>query len=150
MRRLQIQDAKVMKGALQQEIVRSETSRYDHRLHGVLLVCAGKLCYGVADLFGHSPRTVQYWVDRFEESGFAGLEESERPSRQAMLHEPARQRIGQEPRQSPRQLGYGPSLWDGKLLAHHLAVCYGVQLGVRQCQRLFGDLGLRPHRSIRV
>ena len=81
MRKLKIQDAEVMKVALQQEIVRSEEARYDHRLHGVLLVCAGKSCYEVADLLGHSPRTIQYWVERFEQSGFAGLEDQEREGR---------------------------------------------------------------------
>ena len=38
MKKLQIQDAEVMRLALQDEIMRSEESRYDHRLHGVLLV----------------------------------------------------------------------------------------------------------------
>ena len=146
MRKLQIRDADIMKVALQQEIVRSEQSRYDHRLHGVLLICAGKTCYEVADLLGHSPRTIQYWVDRFEQSGFAGLEDSERPGRPAALDERTREEIGQELRQSPRQLGYGQNLWDGKLLAHHLDARYGVRLGVRQCQRLFRDLGFRRRK----
>lgn len=83
MRKLQIQDAEIMTMALRQEIARSEESRYDHRLHGVLLVCSGRSCYEVADLFGHSPRTIEYWVNRFERSGCAGLEESERPGRPA-------------------------------------------------------------------
>ncbi|MDA8362070.1 MAG: hypothetical protein M0Z44_08820, partial [Gammaproteobacteria bacterium] len=34
MRKLQIEDAEVMRIAIQQEIGRSEESRYDHRLHG--------------------------------------------------------------------------------------------------------------------
>ncbi len=38
MRKLQIADAEVMRIAIQQEIGRSEESRYDHRLHGLLLV----------------------------------------------------------------------------------------------------------------
>jgi hypothetical protein len=59
-----------MQIAIQQEIVRSDESRYDHRLHRVLLVCAGMNCYDVAGLFQHSPRTIQYWVQRFEQSGF--------------------------------------------------------------------------------
>jgi len=42
MRKLEIKDAGMMKIALQQEISRSEESRYDHRLHGILLVCSGK------------------------------------------------------------------------------------------------------------
>jgi hypothetical protein len=41
MRKLQIEDAEVMQIALQQEIARSEESRYDHRLHGLLLVTQG-------------------------------------------------------------------------------------------------------------
>ena len=56
MRRLRITDAEIMKVALQQEIVRSQDARYDHRLHGVLLVCTGHSCYDVADLLGHSTR----------------------------------------------------------------------------------------------
>lgn len=79
MHKLQIPDAEIMIMALRDEIARSEESRYDHRLHGVLLVCSGRSCYEVAELFGHSPRTVEYWVRRFERSGFAGLQEGERP-----------------------------------------------------------------------
>ena len=54
MRKLQIEDADVMRLALQQEIARSEESRYDHRLHGLLLVTAGQSCRQVADLFGEN------------------------------------------------------------------------------------------------
>jgi transposase len=146
MRKLQINDAAIMKVALQQEIVRSRDSRYDHRLHGVLLVCSGKTCYEVADLFGHSPRTVEYWVERFERRGFAGLEEGDRPGRPTSLDEATREKIGMDLRRSPRDLGYGQNLWDGKLLSHHLSVALGVSLGVRQCQRLFRDLGFRRRK----
>ncbi len=48
MRKLQIEDAEVMRIAIQQEIGRSEESRYDHRLHGLLLVTAGQSCREVA------------------------------------------------------------------------------------------------------
>ena len=44
MLKLQIEDAEVMRIAIQQEIARSEESRYDHRLHGLLLVTAGHSC----------------------------------------------------------------------------------------------------------
>ncbi|MBZ5515976.1 MAG: hypothetical protein LAN62_14240 [Acidobacteriia bacterium] len=40
-RKLEITDVGIMRLALQQEIARSEESRYDHRLHGVLLVSHG-------------------------------------------------------------------------------------------------------------
>ena len=44
MRRLGIRDADIMRLAVQQEIMRSEESRYDHRLHGILLCCSGLSC----------------------------------------------------------------------------------------------------------
>lgn len=146
MRKLQIQDAEIMIMALRQEIARSEKSRYDHRLHGVLLVCSGRSCYEVADLLGHSPRTIEYWVKRFERSGFAGLEEGERPGRPAALNERTRERIGQDLRCSPREFGHAQTLWDGKLLSHHLDARYGVRLRVRQCQRLFRQFGFRQRK----
>ena len=45
MKKLQISDRDIMSIAIQQEIYRSEEARYDHRLHGVLLVCRGLSCY---------------------------------------------------------------------------------------------------------
>ena len=45
-----IDDAENVILGLQDEIRRSEESRYDHRLHGVLLVAYGMNCCQVADL----------------------------------------------------------------------------------------------------
>ena len=146
MRKLEITDAQIMKIAVQEEILRSEESRYDHRLHGVLLISSGFSCYAVAELFGHSPRTVQSWVRRFEQSGFAGLEEVPRPGRPASLEKKMCRKLGQDLRRSPREYGYQQNLWDGKLLSHHLAQKFEVQLGLRQCQRLFSQLGFRRRK----
>lgn len=146
MRRLEIKETDIMQIAVQQEIMRSEESRYDHRLHGVLLICSGFSSNEVAELFGHSPRTVQYWIHRFEESGFAGLEETPRPGRPSRIEETVLEEISQQLRQNPRDLGYAQNLWDGKLLSHHLKERFGISLGVRQCQRLFRQLGFRRRK----
>ncbi len=146
MRQLRVQDADIMRIAIQGEIVRSEESRYDHRLHGVLLCCSGFSCYEVAQLFGHSPRTVEYWMRRFEKSGFAGLEEQSRPGRPSFLDATARQILAQHLRQSPRELGYLQNLWDGKLLSHHIKRTWGFHLGIRQCQRMFRQFGFRRRK----
>lgn len=146
MRRLEIKEKDIMQIAVQQEIMRSEESRYDHRLHGVLLICNGFSSNEVAEVFGHSPRTVQYWIHRFEESGFAGLEETPRPGRPSRIEEAVLEEISQQLRQYPRELGYAQNLWDGKLLSHHLKERFGISLGVRQCQRLFRQLGFRRRK----
>lgn len=143
MRKLEISDVCVMRVALQQEIVRSQESRYDHRLHGVLLISQGMDCYQVAEWLGQNPTTVQRWVHRFERSGFAGLEEGDRSGRPPRLMETQLAQADRDLRRSPRQFGYSQNLWDGKLLAHHLHRTYGVHLGARQCQRIFHHLHFR-------
>ena len=70
---LTIRDAETVILGLQDEIRRSEESRYDHRLHGVLLVAQGMSCHQVSELLGDAPRTVAYWVQRFESDGLTGL-----------------------------------------------------------------------------
>ena len=35
--------------------------------------------YTVGEMFGQSPTTIQRWVKKFNESGFAGLRDGERP-----------------------------------------------------------------------
>ena len=146
MRRLEIRDADIMRIAVQQEIHRSEESRYDHRLHGVLLCCSGLSCYQVADWFGQSPRTVQNWVHRFERSGLAGLQEAPRPGRPGRLDASARERLARDLHASPQTLGYEQGLWDGRLLSHHIEKVYGLHVGVRQCQRLFRQFGFRRRK----
>ncbi len=143
MRQLEIRDADVMQIAIRQEIARSDESRYDHRLHGVLLVAGGQSCVEVATLFGENPSTVQRWVKRFEHSGFDGLRDSERPGRPPSLDDRQWKRLGRDLRKSPREFGHEQSLWDGKLLSAHLRQRYGVRLGVRQCQRVFHQMGFR-------
>jgi len=60
MKPLTISDAESIVVGLQQEIQRSEESRYDHRLHGVLLVAQGLTCPEVGHLLGDAPRTVDF------------------------------------------------------------------------------------------
>jgi transposase len=146
MRKLQVSDADIMQIALQQEILRSEESRYDHRLHGVLLVSRGMTCYEVGEHLGQDPVTVQRWVHAFNANGFAGLHEGERPGRPSRLNPEQWAELEVVLRQSPRTLGYGQNLWDGKLLAHHLREKCDLELGVRQCQRIFRHLGFRRRK----
>src|ERR1700676_5624764 len=104
MRPLIISDATSVLG-LQQEIQRSEESRYDHRLHGVLLVAQGMTCPEVARLLGDAPRSVEYWVQGFEAKGLAGLQEGERAGRPRRLDEKQLREINGALRRMPREMG---------------------------------------------
>ena len=129
--------------ALQDEIRRNDVSRYDHRLHGVLLVARGMTCPHVAELLGDSPRSVVNWVQRFEADGLAGLSEGERSGRPSRLNERQFVKVEAALRASPADFGLPTAMWDGPTLSAFLRRECGVTLKVRQCQRLFRQLGFR-------
>lgn len=143
MKALTISDREEMILALQDEIRRSPEARYDHRLHGVLLVAHGLSCREVARRLGDAPRTVENWVHRFEQDGFAGLADGEREGRPSRLSAKQRAQVDAALRRSPAHYGLPAQLWDGPLLSSFLKKQFGVILRVRQCQRLFRRLGFR-------
>ena len=144
MKPLTIADAETMILALQDEIRRSDESCYDHRLHGVLLVAHGLTCPQAAHLLGDAPRSVEYWVNRFEAKGFSGLAEQPKSGRPGRLSPEQMKKIDAALRQNPGEVGLtGANLWDGKTLAAFVRQQLGITLGVRQCQRLFRQLNFR-------
>jgi transposase len=143
MKPLTISDAETVVLGLQDEIRRSEESRYDHRLHGVLLVAQGMSCRQVSELLGDAPRTVAYWVRRFERDGLGGLTEEDRTGRPRRLGEQNIRAIDEALRRQPRDFGLTGNLWDGKTLSAYVKREWDVSLGARQCQRLFRQLGFR-------
>ena len=146
MRPLTITDSEEMILVLQDEIRRSEQSRYDHRLHGVLLVAQGMSAHQVAGYLGDSPRTVQYWVRRLNEEGLSGLTETPGRGRPGRLSESQLSELGSVLRTSPRSVGMEANLWDGKTLRHWLKEHWEVKMSVRQCQRMFRQLGFRQRK----
>src|SRR5215471_6122814 len=143
MKALTISDTENMIMAIQDEIRRNDASRYDHRLHGVLLVAHGLTCPQVGELLGDSARTVVNWIQRFESRGLAGLSEGERPGRPSRLTEQQLNRVETALRQTPSKFGLRTEMWDGPTLSEFLRRELAVSLKVRQCQRLFRQLGFR-------
>src|SRR6516165_11888839 len=114
MRAKAIEDAEEMLLVLQDEIRRSEEARYDHRLHGVLLVAQGMSAPQVAQFLGDGTRTVEYWVKRFNAEGLSGLIEGDRPGRSARLLESQLEHLGVILRESPQCHGMTGTLRAGK------------------------------------
>src|SRR6202171_3752196 len=76
----------------------------------------------------------------------AGLTEGERSGRPSRLDERQVREINRVLRAKPSDAGMRVNLWDGKTLSAWIDKTYGVQLGVRQCQRLFRSFGCRPRK----
>jgi transposase len=143
MEKLSIADTDLILLGLQDELRRSRDSRYGHRLNAVLLVAKGMGCPEVGRLLGDAPRTVEYWVHRFEEEGLSGLVGLGRQGRPSRLGDERYREIGEALSNSPLDVGMGASPWDGKNLSGFIRSRYGIALGVRQCQRLSRQSGFR-------
>ncbi len=126
------------------EIRRSAESRYDHRLHGVLLVARGLSCGNVGRLLGTCRRTVQYWVHRFEVLGLPGLRDGDRSGRPRSLDGEQVRLLAAVLDLPPGHFGLDGKGWSGKMLRAYLEREFGVTLSVRQCQRLLREIKVSP------
>ena len=146
MKKLEINNAKEQSVAIRNEISRSEESRYDHRLHGILLVSEGMSCYEAGRILGEDSRTMERWVRKFNEKGFNALREGKRSGRRSKLTHQQMDMINTDLRKNPGEFGYEQNLWDGKLLMHHISEKFHVEIGVRTCQLIFHRLEFRRRK----
>ena len=72
----------------------------------ILHVLQGASPYDAAHLLGHSPRTIEYWVHRLLSDGLVGLWEGKRTGRPGLLSATDLQKLQNELRRSPMDLGY--------------------------------------------
>ena len=128
---------------LQQELHDADDLRYAHRIHCILLYLQGMSARKVAQFFGDSPRAVQFWVNRFEERGLSGLCDNEKSGAPSKLNAKQILEISSALRVSPDAVGMQAAIWDGKMLSTFIEAKYGINLSVRQCQRLFHQYGFR-------
>ena len=80
---------------------------------------------------------------RYLSFSLAGLREGERRGRPSRLSAAQIQTVNRNLRGNPSDAGMRVNLWDGKTLSGWIEKQYGIQLGVRQCQRLFRQFGFR-------
>ncbi len=136
MQKLSIKHSKRKEKIVWKEIMRSKEARYGHRLHGILSMCRGLNCYESAAVWGSSPRSLEYWVRRFDENGVDGLQEKKRPGRPSGLKSDDFKQLRKELAADPILCGFPERQWNGRMLGEHLGKSYKVRLSVRHCQRL--------------
>jgi transposase len=136
MRKLKIVNPEKTIAILQEEIRRNEDSRYDHRLHGVLLVAQGLSAPQAASLLGDAPRTVEYWIHRFQQAGLKGLREIQRPGRPSRLTQQQMDEIRTIVRSSsPAEQGIDADSWGSIALSRYLD-SLGIEIKPRQCRNM--------------
>ena len=135
MQPLKIDNSENVVRNLQDEIRRSEQSRYNHRLHAILLIAQGLSAREAADWLGDAARTVELWVHRFQEDGLEGLREVRRPGRPSKLSQEQITQVQSVLRSVPANAGLNADAWDSNTLSSYLR-SLGVRLKPRQCRNL--------------
>jgi len=114
--------------------------RFQHRLHCVTLVEQGCSYSQVSEWFGEHPRTIERWVQNAHEFGVEGLKDEQKLGRPTKVRDDQKRALKTDIAKLPTEFGYKVSAWNGQLLMRHLKNNYGVDLGLRQCQRLLNKL----------
>jgi transposase len=82
-------------------------------------------------------------VNAFNKDGLAGLMEGEHSGRPARLTDEQMDTISAALRRASSDFGLPGNIWDGKTLSAFIHKNFQLTMGVRQCQRLFGELDFR-------
>lgn len=123
----------------------SDESRFHFRVFAVNLVLSGFSAAEIGKMAGVSKAAVTSWVKAVDENGFDALRSKGHAGRPSRLTDEQRKTIDLALQSDPNEYGY--KLWDGPSLSAYISSTFGITLGVRQCQRLFHDLGyslIRP------
>lgn len=123
----------------------ADDADYIIKIIAVKSVASGNKVSNVAELLAVSKVAVTGWVKTADEEGIDALRPKQRRGKQPKLNVEQLKAIDKVLQSDPKELGY--RVWDGPTLSSHIKATYGIDLGVRQCQRLFHKLGfshIRP------
>lgn len=123
----------------------TDEARFHFKVFAVNMVLSGCSVSQISSLAGVSKVAVTGWVKTADEQGFDALRPRQRSGRPPKLSAEQCAAIDSAIQSDPKELGF--KVWDGPSLSSYISSTFGIQLSVRQCQRLFHDLGyscIRP------
>lgn len=123
----------------------SDDAKFIRKVTIVNLILNGIKASVLSASCGETERTLSSWVKAVDEKGFDELRPKKQPGRPQRLSTEQKEEIKVAVASSPENYGY--NVWDGPSLSEYIGKTYGISIGVRQCQRLFHELGfslIRP------
>ena len=128
-----------------QRIVSSnDDAKYLRKVTIVNLMLNGASASALSPSCGETARTLRSWMKAVDERGFEALRVKKQTGRLFRLSPAQNEEIKVAILSDPSDAGY--NVWDGPSLSDYILNTYGVTLGVRQCQRLFHELGFSQIR----
>ncbi len=123
----------------------TDEARFHFKVFAVNMVLSGCPVSQISAMAGVSKVAVTGWVKTADEQGFDALRSRHRSGRPPKLSAEQRAAIDSAIQSDPKTFGFKE--WDGPSLSSYINNTFGVRISVRQCQRLFHDLGyshIRP------
>ncbi len=121
-------------------------AKYQHRVEVVNLILGGMIPSELSKYISESKNTITSWVKIADEQGFEALKIKKQTGRPPKLSSAQLSEI-KKILQEDDSKNYGYNIWDGVTLSDFIKKKYNVSLCVRQCERLFHNLGfslIRP------
>lgn len=119
----------------------TDDSKYQHKVEMVNIVLGGMPPSELSEYVSESKNTITSWVKTADEKGFEALRVKKQPGRPMKLSAEDLASIKSVLEEDdPKKYGY--NVWDGPSLSNYIKKTYGADLCVRQCQRMFHNLGL--------
>jgi transposase len=150
MRKLELNSADKIRELILTYFHKNDEAKFVHRLHGILLKIENQdiTCDVIGRMFGQSPRSISSWIKKVNKAGTIEVLRSNKvPGRNKRLNNKELEEIKQVLQKEPEFSGITANIWDGKSLSYYIEKTYSVNLGVRQCQRLFHKLGFSLKRA---
>lgn len=118
----------------------TKDAKYRHRVEMVNLVLSGLTPSFLSNYCGDSKGTITLWVKIADEQGFDALKGKAHTGKPPKLAREQTAEICEVLKEDdPKKYGY--NVWDGPSLSAYILKTYGVELCVRQCQRLLHKWG---------
>ncbi len=137
-----------LRDAVRRQIGHSREKKACYRAFCLLMILKGQRISDIAEALGEHTRTIERWRKRFNEQGIEGLLDDTSPGRPSRLSTEDMAAVARDLHSPPAAFGLDGEKWRGKQLQRHLQQRYGVELSLRQCQRLLKRLtGSPPPRN---
>lgn len=146
MRRITIEKPEKIKQQILDYFQESAEHKFAYKLQAILLLLDNEHtnCSEVARIYGASPQAIAKWVRQLNESkgNIEALKDRPKSGRNTRLSEKDIRHIKGVLKYSPSVYGIQSNQWDGITLSAFLKKEMGIELKVRQCQRILSRLGV--------
>lgn len=146
MRRITIEKPEKIKQQILDYFQESAEHKFAYKLQAILLLLDNEHtnCSEVARIYGTSPQAIAKWVRQLNEGkgNIEALKNRPKFGRNTRLSKKDMRHIKDVLTRNPAVYGIQSNRWDGITLSAFLKKEMGIELKVRQCQRVLNRLGV--------